>query len=176
VLAKITSKHQITLPKSVVQAVEPTEYFEVEVRAGQIILTPVRIQRGDAVRAKLAELDLTHSEFAAAVAAAREQASARAPGSQRVAGVNAGAKPMRSTLTINSRGVITLPANLRQAKGLTPDDQLSAETMPDGLLLRPTATLPVEMYSPTREQESDPAEAELATALARRSSHRAKQR
>ena len=70
-LAKITSKNQLTLPKSVTQAVGATEYFDVEARAGQIILTPVRIQRGDAVRAKLAELELTDAEMAAAVAWAR---------------------------------------------------------------------------------------------------------
>ena len=70
-LAKITSKNQLTLPKSVMQAVGATEYFDVETRAGQIILTPVRIQRGDAVRAKLAELDLTDGDMAAAVAWAR---------------------------------------------------------------------------------------------------------
>ena len=58
-LAKITSKNQLTLPKSVTQAVGATEYFEVEARAGQIILTPVRIQRGDAVRAKLADGGVT---------------------------------------------------------------------------------------------------------------------
>ena len=38
---------------------------------GQIVLTPVRIQRGDAVRAKLAELGLTEGDTAAAVAWAR---------------------------------------------------------------------------------------------------------
>ena len=70
-LAKITSKNQLTLPKSVTQAVGATEYFDVEARAGQIILTPVRIQRGDAVRAKLAELDLTEADVANAVAWAR---------------------------------------------------------------------------------------------------------
>jgi hypothetical protein len=70
-LAKITSKNQLTLPKSVTQAVAATEYFDVEARAGQIILTPVRIQRGDAVRAKLAELDLNDDDMAAAVAWAR---------------------------------------------------------------------------------------------------------
>ena len=70
-LAKITSKNQLTLPKSVTQAVGPTEYFDVEARAGQIILTPVRVQRGDAVRAKLAELDLTDADIADAVAWAR---------------------------------------------------------------------------------------------------------
>lgn len=70
-LAKITSKNQLTLPKSVTQAVGATEYFDVEARAGQIILTPVRIQRGDAVRAKLAALDLTEADMMAAVAWAR---------------------------------------------------------------------------------------------------------
>ena len=70
-LAKIASKNQLTLPKSVTQAVGATEYFDVEARAGQIILTPVRIQRGDAVRAKLAELELTDADMAAAVAWAR---------------------------------------------------------------------------------------------------------
>lgn len=71
VLAKMTSKNQLTLPKSVTQAVGATEYFDVETRAGQIILTPVRIQRGDAVRAKLAELDLTEADIADAVGWAR---------------------------------------------------------------------------------------------------------
>ena len=77
-LAKITSKNQLTLPRSVTQAVGATEYFDVEARAGQIILTPVRIQRGDAVRAKLAELNLTDDDMATAVAWARAPQSAPA--------------------------------------------------------------------------------------------------
>lgn len=67
VLAKITSKNQLTLPKSVTQALGPVQYFEVQARAGQIILTPVRIQRGDALRAKLAELALDEAAIAAAL-------------------------------------------------------------------------------------------------------------
>lgn len=70
-LAKMTSKNQLTLPKSVVQAVGATEYFDVEVREGQIVLTPVRIQRGDAVRAKLAALGLGEGDVADAVNWAR---------------------------------------------------------------------------------------------------------
>jgi hypothetical protein len=73
-LAKITAKNQLTLPKSLTQAVGATEYFDVEARGGQLILTPVRIQRGDAVRAKLAELDLTPDDMVAAVAWARAPA------------------------------------------------------------------------------------------------------
>jgi hypothetical protein len=73
-LAKITAKNQLTLPKAVINVVGPTEYFEVEAREGQIILTPVRIQRADAVRAKLAELDLQEQDIAEAVAWARQPA------------------------------------------------------------------------------------------------------
>ena len=76
-LAKLTSKNQLTLPKSVVEAVAATEYFDVEVREGQIVLTPVRIQRGDAVRAKLATLGLTKADVTDAVRWARSDAAAR---------------------------------------------------------------------------------------------------
>lgn len=75
---------------------------------------------------------------------------------------------MQVTLTINSRGVVTLPAKLRQAMGLKADDQLIAETTPQGLLLRPAVTLPLELYTPERVQEFDAAEAELAAVLPKR--------
>lgn len=71
-LAKMTSKNQLTLPKVITAAIGNAEYFEVEARNGQIVLTPVRIQRGDAVRAKLAELDLSEQDVADAVAWARK--------------------------------------------------------------------------------------------------------
>jgi antitoxin PrlF len=82
---------------------------------------------------------------------------------------------MRASVTITSRGVITLPAKLRQALGLKADDQLIAETTPEGLLLRPAVTLPVEVYTDERVREFDDAEAELAQAFqasARRPSSR----
>lgn len=70
-LAKMTTKNQLTLPKSVTAAVGAGEYFDVEVRNGQIVLTPVRIQRADAVRAKLAELALDEEDIVEAVTWAR---------------------------------------------------------------------------------------------------------
>ena len=76
-LAKMTSKNQLTLPKAVTQAVGAAEYFQVETRAGQIVLTPVRIQRAEAVRAKLAELALTEADMANAVAWARAEVPMR---------------------------------------------------------------------------------------------------
>ena len=74
-LAKLTSKNQLTLPKAAVEAAGNAEYFEVEARAGQLVLTPVRIQRADAVRAKLAKLDLGENDLATAVAWARRTGS-----------------------------------------------------------------------------------------------------
>ena len=74
-LAKMTSKNQLTLPKSITTAVGAAEYFDVETRNGQIILTPVRIQRGDAVRAKLAELNLQESDINDALVWARQNQS-----------------------------------------------------------------------------------------------------
>jgi hypothetical protein len=71
-LAKMTSKNQLTLPKSIIELVGATEYFDVEVKAGQVVLTPVRIQRADAVRAKLAELNLSDADITDAVAWARQ--------------------------------------------------------------------------------------------------------
>lgn len=73
---------------------------------------------------------------------------------------------MKATVTMTSRGVVTLPAKLRQALGLKADDQLIAEMTPEGLLLRPAVTLPLELYTEKREREFNEAEAELAQLLA----------
>jgi antitoxin PrlF len=91
---------------------------------------------------------------------------ARNAGSQ-LAGLQYFCNPavVRAAITITSRGVITLPARLRKALGLRADDQLIAEVTPEGLLLRPAVTLPVEIYTPEREREFDESEAELAAAL-----------
>jgi antitoxin PrlF len=75
---------------------------------------------------------------------------------------------MKTTLTITSRGVVTLPAKLRKALGLNADDQLIAETTSEGLLLRPAVTLPIEIYSEKRIREFDEAEAELGKILRRK--------
>lgn len=76
-LAKLTAKNQLTLPKAVTEAVGQTEYFQVETRDDQIILTPVRVQRADAVRAKLAELNMSEADIEDAVTWARQSDRAR---------------------------------------------------------------------------------------------------
>lgn len=76
-LAKLTSKNQLTLPKAVLSACPQVEYFDVTEEDGRIVLTPVRIQRADAVRAKLAELGLDEADVADAVNWARSEAPAK---------------------------------------------------------------------------------------------------
>ena len=80
---------------------------------------------------------------------------------------------MNTTLTITSRGVISLPAALRRAIGLKANDQLIAEATPDGILLRPAITVPLEIYSDVRINEFEAGEAELAALLATKSPSRA---
>ena len=71
-IAKLTAKNQLTLPKSITREIGETEYFEVTVEGQQIILTPVKIQRADAVRAKLAELGINERDVADAIDWARQ--------------------------------------------------------------------------------------------------------
>ncbi len=71
-LAKLTSKNQITLPKAVAQAFPDAEYFEVQAEGGRIVLTPVRFGRADAVRDKLAVLGIVEKDVELAVAWARK--------------------------------------------------------------------------------------------------------
>ena len=73
-----------------------------------------------------------------------------------------------TTLTITDRGTITLPARLRRQLGLKADDQLIVEATPEGLLLRPAVTVPVEIYGDARIAEFDAAEAELGQVLSRK--------
>ena len=70
-LAKLTSKNQLTLPKAMIADFPGSEYFDVTKENGRIVLTPVRFTRADAVRAKLAELGISEADVAEAVAWAR---------------------------------------------------------------------------------------------------------
>lgn len=70
-LAKLTSKNQLTLPKAMIADFQGSEYFDVTKENGRIVLTPVRLTRAGAVRAKLAELNITEADVADAVAWAR---------------------------------------------------------------------------------------------------------
>ena len=76
-LAKKTSKNQLTLPKEVVKEFPDTDYFDVTVKERKIILMPVRIAPDDAalegVRDKLKKLGITEDDVAGAIKWARKK-------------------------------------------------------------------------------------------------------
>ena len=73
-LAKRTSKNQITLPKAIVQTVGEADYYDVTAQDGKIVLTPVRLQQADAVRAKLEALGIAPDDVGDAIDWARRRA------------------------------------------------------------------------------------------------------
>lgn len=58
-----------------------------------------------------------------------------------------------SKVTLSERGVITIPASLRQAYGLKPNDELILEGTEAGILLRPSISVPIEIYTEARIAE-----------------------
>jgi hypothetical protein len=71
-LAKLTTKNQLTLPKAIVNLVGNAEYYDVEVQSGRIVLTPVRIQDANAVRDKLTSLNISQEDVNDAIKWARQ--------------------------------------------------------------------------------------------------------
>ena len=76
-LAKKTVKNQITLPKSIVEKIPETDYFEVSLRGEEIVLKPVLIHavgtRLERARAKMKALGLTEKDVDAAIRWARNR-------------------------------------------------------------------------------------------------------
>jgi bifunctional DNA-binding transcriptional regulator/antitoxin component of YhaV-PrlF toxin-antitoxin module len=72
-LAKRTSKNQITLPKRIADHFPETDYFEVREEAGRIVLIPAHPGRADEVRRKLATLGIRPTDVPRAVRWARRK-------------------------------------------------------------------------------------------------------
>ena len=76
-LAKKTSKNQITLPKAIVEVFPDAQYFDVLVQDQKIILLPVKIMPAgstlEKVREKMRRLGITEEDVGEAVRWARRQ-------------------------------------------------------------------------------------------------------
>lgn len=72
VLAKKTSKNQITLPKAVIERFPDVTHFDVSEENGRIVLVPVRPYDAALVRDKLAELGVSESDVDDALSWARK--------------------------------------------------------------------------------------------------------
>ena len=60
---------------------------------------------------------------------------------------------MKVHVTITDRGVVTIPAALLRVFGLQPGEELIAEDTPEGILLRPAISVPLELYTEARIAE-----------------------
>ena len=72
-LAKKTSRNQITLPKAVVDLFPDATYFDISAEEGRIVLVPVRPDRANMVRSKLADLGIEAPDVADAISWARRE-------------------------------------------------------------------------------------------------------
>jgi hypothetical protein len=72
-LAKKTVKNQITLPKKIADLFPDTDYFEVQVKDGTIILKPVQPDRLAQLHDKLSNLGITEKDIRDAIVWAREK-------------------------------------------------------------------------------------------------------
>jgi hypothetical protein len=72
VLAKLTVKNQLTLPKAVATKFSGVEYFEVSTDGRSITLKPFQRSRIEEVWAHLEKLGITEQDVSDAVAWARE--------------------------------------------------------------------------------------------------------
>ena len=71
-IAKKTSKNQLTLPKKAVERFPDVEFFEVLVTDSQISLVPVRPGQLQEVQKRLERLGVSEKDVADAVAWARD--------------------------------------------------------------------------------------------------------
>jgi hypothetical protein len=71
-LAKMTAKNQLTLPKAVITHFAGVEYFDVSTDGTSIVLRPLQRSRADDVRLKLAKLGIEEQDVADALIWARE--------------------------------------------------------------------------------------------------------
>ena len=76
-LAKKTTKNQITLPKAVVRQLPDVQYFDVSVRDGEVVLRPAVVtasgERLKVVRSKMRSLGLSEKDVEDAISWARRQ-------------------------------------------------------------------------------------------------------
>ena len=72
-LAKKSSKNQITLPKAIVASFEDVAYFDVTTQNGRIILEPIRTKQGDEVRSRLESQGIRETDVDAAIEYARSK-------------------------------------------------------------------------------------------------------
>ena len=71
-------------------------------------------------------------------------------------------------IQVNQRGCMTLPKPLRTVLGIERGGVVTAELSSKGIVLKPTVTYPIELYSDARIKEFDEEEKQLARRMGRK--------
>lgn len=74
-LAKMTSKNQITIPKRIIEQLPDVEYFEVELKNGVVMLKPLKTYNTslERIRTKVKKLGLQENTVKEAIKWARSK-------------------------------------------------------------------------------------------------------
>jgi bifunctional DNA-binding transcriptional regulator/antitoxin component of YhaV-PrlF toxin-antitoxin module len=74
-LAKLTAKNQITIPKKVVDQLPDVKYFDVQLKDGAVVLKPLRVYDTDLeqIRSRIKKLGLKPDCVAEAIRWARSK-------------------------------------------------------------------------------------------------------
>ena len=74
-LAKLTAKNQITIPKDVITRLPKVEYFDVSYKDGSVILKPIKVYETDLedIRSKMKQLGISEKSVEEAVEWARKK-------------------------------------------------------------------------------------------------------
>ena len=72
-IAKMTSKNQITIPKKISEQLRNVNYFDVELQNGVVVLRPLKLYAADLarLRSKIEKLGLKEDSVAEAIKWAR---------------------------------------------------------------------------------------------------------
>jgi bifunctional DNA-binding transcriptional regulator/antitoxin component of YhaV-PrlF toxin-antitoxin module len=76
-LAKITSKNQITIPKKIIEKMPDVKHFDIEFEDGVVIMKPIRFYDTnlEQIRAKIKKLGLKEDSVAEAIKWAKSKKS-----------------------------------------------------------------------------------------------------
>ena len=74
-LAKITAKNQITIPKKIIDQLPDVKYFEVELKEGMVVLKPLKVYDTslEQIRTKIKRLGLKENSIKEAIQWARKK-------------------------------------------------------------------------------------------------------
>ncbi len=71
-LAKLTTRNQVTIPKSIIKPFDGVKHFDIEEKDGCIVLRPIKLSKSAEVRDKIEALGINDGDIKDAIEWARK--------------------------------------------------------------------------------------------------------